>query len=134
MRLRQPPLSSGVMRHMKLARKHASLNVLARFRNGEYWEEWELRYNRGSKKHKPVKFFANLRWRSDYDAALCPFSAYSWDFPTEQDARASFIEQIAEYGGELHDITTQLAKEIFSRFGHMPHNYSLKRTAAGWLR
>ena len=122
------------MRHMKLARKHETLNVLARFRDGQYWEEWELRYNRGSKKQKPVKFFASLRWRSDYNIALCPFSAYSWDFPSEQEARACFAQQIAEHGGELQDITSQLAKEISTKFGHVPHNYSLKRTAGVGLR
>jgi hypothetical protein len=115
---------------MKPARKHESKNVLMRFRDGSYWEEWELRFNVGSKKAKPVKFFASRVWRSDNKIALCPFAATSADFANKREAHDYFLEQVAACGGELLDVTAQLAKEVSSTFGHMPPNYSLKRTAA----
>jgi hypothetical protein len=71
---------------MKLARKHRSKSVFVRYLDGSYWEEWDLRFNRGSKKNKPIKFFASRIWRSNYSVNVCPFSATHSDYSSEREA------------------------------------------------
>jgi hypothetical protein len=102
---------------MKLSRAHESTTVLVRFNGGEYWEEWRVRTNRGSKQSKPVKFFADRTWQSNNKLALTPFCATRGDFPSEREAREYFSSQVAFHGGEVVAITPQLSQVLAAKFG-----------------
>jgi hypothetical protein len=105
---------------MKAPRKHSTKVVFMRFRDGEYWEEWNLRFNCGSKQNNPVKFFAERVWRSDLSIALCPFAATRGDFPDERNASAHFAEQAMACGGEVVELSALLVKQLSDRFGYAP--------------
>ena len=109
---------------MKLARKHKSKSIFARYLDGAYWEEWHLRFNRGGKKSKPVKFFASRIWRSSYEINACPFCATHFDFADERTALSSLVEQLAAHGGEILDVTPTLARLLSTEFGYVPGSKS----------
>jgi hypothetical protein len=105
---------------MTSQRKHSSKIVLVSFRDGEYWEEWELRFNRGNKKHKPVKFFSTRTWRSDVLTSLCPFSSHSFDCASEKIAEEKFIAEMHLIDGQVFQSTFREVRNLRDRFGYEP--------------
>jgi hypothetical protein len=103
---------------MKVARTHYSKKVLIRFRDGEYFEEWSVRFNRGSKLKNPVKFFARECWRSDNSIRLVPFAATSGSYANEKEAMNFFLTEIQAIDGAVLEITSRLRKLIMEKFGH----------------
>ena len=99
-------------------RAHSSKTVLIRFRDGEYFEEWIIRFNRGNKMLKPVKFFAHERWRSSNSMRLVPFSATRFDAGSEKDAMRHFVADVGKFGGEVLEITQRWRKLILESFDH----------------
>jgi hypothetical protein len=89
--------------------EHSTKTVVVSY-SGEEWEVWSLRFNRGSKRNKPVKFFASREWRSG--TAGPSFSGAHTDFPSEKEAEAWFATDIAENGGLVQPATAQLLKRL----------------------
>lgn len=114
---------------MAIDREHSSKIVLVRFRDGAYWEEWQLRFNRGSKQNKPVKFFSTRSWRSDVLISLCPYSSFNFDSASEKIAEEKFQIEMLANGGEVFQSTQRTVKELHARFGYEP--VSAKRI--GWV-
>jgi|CXWL01.1.fsa_nt_gi hypothetical protein len=104
---------------MKNSRTHRVVTVFACFEDGAFWEEWRPRTNRGTKRNKPVKFFADRRWRSDISRMIVPFAGSSGDFENERAALSYFEQQIAQYGGEMVEPTPQLLKDLALRFARV---------------
>jgi hypothetical protein len=81
--------------------EHFEKTVLVNY--ASEWEVWKLRFNRGRKLNKPVKFFASCHWKQGSAGAL--FAGTHWDFPSEKEAEAWFAVCVAEYGGVVHPAT-----------------------------
>lgn len=95
------------------ARTKSEKLIFVGFLDGKEWEVWRVRFNRGSKLNKPVKFFAGRTW-SSFDGG-CPFSGTHWDFSSEKAAENWFSEQAAEYGGRLERRTLTLVRKLAER-------------------
>lgn len=114
---------------MTSIREHSSKIVLIRFRNGAYWEEWQLRFNLGNKQNKPVKFFSRRTWRSDVSITLCPYSSFNFDSASSKIAEEIFTSSMLENNGEVFQSTTKIVEELQLRFGYEP----VSATRPGWV-
>ena len=114
---------------MTSQRKHSSKIVLVSFCDGEYWKEWELRFNCGNKQHKPVKFFSIRTWRSDVSITHCPFSSHSFDCASEKIAEEKFIAEMLSIDGQVFQSTFREVRNLRDRFGYEP----VSNTREGWV-
>lgn len=105
---------------MTFQRKHSSKIVLVSFLDGEYWEAWELRFNRGNKQNKPVKFFSTRTWRSDFLSNVCPFSRYCFDCASEKIAEETFVAEMLKIKGQVSQSTFREIRNLRERFGYDP--------------
>ena len=76
---------------MTTARTKSEKRVAVSYLDGTEWEVWHLRFNRGAKRAKPVKFFAGREWWTP--KAACPFGGTHWDFASERAAHDFFRAQ-----------------------------------------
>lgn len=88
--------------------QHSEKTVLVEY--ASEWEVWRLRFNRGRKLNRPVKFFASCYWKQG--AAGAPFAGTHWDFANEKEAEAWFSKTAAEYGGIVHPATSDLLAQV----------------------
>jgi hypothetical protein len=95
---------------MSGSRQHSSKTVVVSYDGGATREVWDLRFNRGGKTNKPVKFFADLRWKRG--AGGVAYSGTRADFASEIAAEAWFAASVAESGGEISDATPQVLKQL----------------------
>jgi hypothetical protein len=93
-----------------VARKHSEKLVVVSYSGGETVEVWNLRFNRGSKMNKPVKFFADLAWK--HGTGGVSYSGTRWDFPSEHEAESWFAAGVSERGGEVKFATPQALNEL----------------------
>ena len=93
-----------------MAHTHSQKKVIVSYAGGTTLELWSLRFNRGTKKNKPVKFFASVEWKSG--AGGVAYAGTHWDFPSEAEAEAWFAAGVAERGGEVTAATTQALKKL----------------------
>ncbi|PXX43044.1 hypothetical protein DFR42_10444 [Undibacterium pigrum] len=114
---------------MASIREHSSKTVLISFRNGTYWEEWQLRFNCGKKQNKPVKFFSTRTWRSDVLITICPYASFNFDSDSMIAAEANFIATMRENEGEVFQSSIKIVKDLESRFGYEP----VSATRKGWV-
>ena len=89
--------------------EHSSKTVVVSY-PGDGWEVWKLRFNRGSKRNKPVKFFASREWQSG--TAGPSFSGTHADFPSEREAEAWFAADIAQNGGIVEPSTPEILRRV----------------------
>jgi len=98
---------------MKTERQKTTKTILVRYQDGLCWEAWDLRFNRGSKKERSVKFFADRIWRSDCAVKTCPFDATHFDSSSERDAEAAFAQELITYQGVVvRHFTKALLEEL----------------------
>jgi len=114
---------------MNSQREHSSKIVLVSFQDGEYWEEWELRFNRGNKQYKPIKFFSTRSWRSDISITLCPFGSLSFDCASEKTAEERFVAEMLTIKGQVFQSTFREVRNLRERFGYEP----VSETREGWV-
>jgi hypothetical protein len=89
--------------------EHSTKVVVVNY-SGDEWEVWKLRFNRGSKRNKPVKFFASREWQSG--TAGPSFSGTHTDFASEREAEAWFAADLAEHGGTVRAATPDLLNRV----------------------
>jgi hypothetical protein len=87
--------------------EHSTKTVVVSYSEDE-WEVWSLRFNRGNKRNKPVKFFASREWQSG--TAGPSFSGTHTDLASEREAEAWFAASIAEHGGIVRRATPELLR------------------------
>jgi hypothetical protein len=92
------------------AHEHSTKLVVVSYPRSDEWEVWNLRFNRGRKLNKPVKFFASRQWKKG--AAGAPYAGTHWDFQSERDAEVWFADGVAEYGGVVHAAAPPLLAKV----------------------
>jgi len=90
---------------MTAPRTQSTKLVIVSYPGDADWEVWRLRFNRGSKLNRPVKFFASREWK--FGTTGAPHAGTHWDFPNEGEAETWFAADLAEYGGVVHRATPE---------------------------
>ena len=94
---------------MSAPRSKSEKTVVATYADGTR-EVWHLRFNRGTKQSKPVKFFASLSWKAGSGGVA--YSGTRWDAASEREAESSFADAIAQDGGVLEPCSPPLLKKL----------------------
>ena len=95
---------------MSAMRSQSEKTVVATYAVDGTRELWHLRFNRGTKQSKPVKFFADRIWKAGSGGVA--YAGARWDAVSERDAEASFAAAIAEEGGVIEPSSPQLMKKL----------------------
>jgi len=95
---------------MSVGRSKSEKTLVAAYAANGTYEVWHLRFNRGAKQQKPVKFFASLQWKSGTGGVN--YAGTHWDFASEAEAEAFFAADIAQSGGVLEQSSPPLAKKL----------------------
>ena len=97
-------------------REKSKKRRLVAFANGTSWLEFELKFNVGPKLKRPVKFEANLIWRSS--EAPPTFAALRGSFSSVEAAEQYFGEVVAKEGGTVHELTSDLVGKLSREYGY----------------
>ena len=95
---------------MSATRSQSEKTVVAIYAGDGTREVWHLRFNRGTKVTKPVKFFASRTWKIGLGGVA--YSGTRWDAASEKEAEASFAAGIAQDGGLLESSSPKVMKKL----------------------
>ena len=113
---------------MKSHRVQSEKIVFANFSTSDNWEAWHLRFNKGAKLNKPVKFFASKVWSLNDKGTQ--FGGTHWDFADVRSAEEWFAAELLKDGGIMKDASPTLVKEL-TALGYKLHNLSLNSDPSG---
>jgi hypothetical protein len=113
---------------MSGARTKSEKRVAVSYLRQKEWEVWVLRFNRGSKKEKPVKFIASREWKTP--GSPCLWAGTRGGFASERAAQEFLETQLASDGGQVHEFNLSVIN-CLAGAGYEPSNSRLLPDALG---
>jgi len=101
---------------MDTVRERTSKRIFISFLRETEWVEFELRFNLGSKKQKPLKFQAWRTWRTPNAPEL--FGGTRASFASVREAEAYLAAQFHAGGGVVHPHSPSLVSRLRKTHGY----------------